>query len=195
MAEQDNTQATQQTQAANNAAQTPAPAASPKAEDIAAAFLTALETRTQRAERSVVKSFSEQYGMSEEEIGTILAQAKAEKDKKLPEAAQAEVNKQIAQAHKLLITAEVKSKGAAMGLVDADTALLLMSMDNVKVDEQGSVTGVEDALKALQTAKPFLFAAQPTGQKTGVGAKIDTTPPGGETTARDEMRKQLFGGN
>jgi len=53
------------TNQAQNQAPTPAPAAAPKAEDIAAALLAALETRQQR---SVVKSFSEQYGLSETEI-------------------------------------------------------------------------------------------------------------------------------
>ena len=193
MAEQENNQQTQQAAAPAAAAQTPAQA-TPKAEDIANALVAALETRTQRAERSVTKSFAEQYGLSEEEINGILAKAKAEKDAKIPEAAQAEVNKQIAQAHKLLITAEVKAKGGSMGLVDADTALLLMNMENVKVDDKGAVSGVEDALNALKEAKPFLFTAQPTGKKTDVGGKVDNTPAGAEKTARDEMKDMLFGG-
>lgn len=194
MAEQENNQQNQQqaTPAAN--VQTPAPATQPKAEDIANALVAALEARTQRAERSVTKSFAEQYGLSNEEINGILAKAKAEKDAKIPEAAQAEVNKQIAQAHKLLITAEVKAKGGSMGLVDADTALLLMNMENVKVDDKGAVSGVEDALNALKEAKPFLFTAQPTGKKTDVGGKVDNTPAGAEKTARDEMKDMLFGG-
>lgn len=50
--------------AAPAAAPTPAPAAAPKAEDIATSFLAALETRTQRVEKSVAKSFSEQYWLS-----------------------------------------------------------------------------------------------------------------------------------
>ncbi len=181
-------------QAAATQAQTPAQAA-PKAEDIANALLSALDTRTQRAERSVTKSFAEQYGLSEEEINGILAKAKAEKDAKIPDAAQAEINKQIAQAHKILVAAEVRAKGSAMGLVDADTAILLMNMENVKVDDKGAVSGVEDALTALKEAKPFLFTAQPTGQKTDVGGKVTSTPPGGEASARDEIKKILFGGN
>ena len=50
--------------AAPAAAPTPAPAAAPKAEDIATSLLAALENRTQRVEKSVAKSFSEQYGLS-----------------------------------------------------------------------------------------------------------------------------------
>lgn len=165
---------------APNNAPTPAPAAAPKAEDIAAALLTALETRQQRTERSVAKSFSEQYGLSETEISDILARAKAEKEAKIPEAAQAEITKQLERANGLLIAADVRAKGAALGLVDADTALLLLDKSKIKVDDKGVVTGTEDALKALQASKAYLFTAQPTGQKGIVGGKIDNPNPGGE---------------
>ena len=165
---------------APNNAPTPAPAAAPKAEDIAAALLTALETRQQRTERSVAKSFSEQYGLSETEISDILARAKAEKEAKLPEAAQAEITKQLERANGLLIAADVRAKGAALGLVDADTALLLLDKSKIKVDDKGIVTGTEEALKDLQASKAYLFAAQPTGQKGIVGGKIDNPNPGGE---------------
>ena len=165
---------------APNNAPTPAPAAAPKAEDIAAALLTALETRQQRTERSVAKSFSEQYGLSETEISDILARAKAEKEAKIPEAAQAEITKQLERANGLLIAADVRAKGAALGLVDADTALLLLDKSKIKVDDKGIVTGTEEALKDLQASKAYLFAAQPTGQKGVVGGKIDNPNPGGE---------------
>ena len=160
-------------------APTPAPAAAPKAEDIAAALLSALETRQQRTERSVAKSFSEQYGLSENEITDILAKAKAEKDAKIPEAAQAEITRQMERANSLLIAADVRAKGAALGLVDADTALLLLDKSKIKVDDKGMVTGTEDALKDLQASKAYLFTAQPTGQKGHVGGKIDNPDPGG----------------
>lgn len=165
---------------APNNAPTPAPAAAPKAEDIAAALLTALETRQQRTERSVAKSFSEQYGLSETEISDILARAKAEKEAKIPEAAQAEITKQLERANGLLIAADVRAKGAALGLVDADTALLLLDKSKIKVDDKGIVTGTGEALKDLQSSKAYLFAAQPTGQKGIVGGKIDNPNPGGE---------------
>lgn len=76
-----------------NPAPTPAPAVPPKAEDIASSFLAALDACTQRAERAVAKSFSDQYGLLESEIGTILEKTKAEKEAKIPDAAQAEIDK------------------------------------------------------------------------------------------------------
>lgn len=159
--------------AATTPASTPTPVTTaPKAEDIATAFLSALENRTQRVERSVAKSFSEQYGLSEQEIGTILAQAKAQKDAQLPAAAIAEINKQTERANRKLITAEVKALGADMGLVDLDTAMLLIKQDGIKVDDDGNVTGVKEALEALQQDKAFLFQASANQQQAATAGSV-----------------------
>ena len=175
---------------------TPAtPPAAPNVEAITAALTAALENREKRAERSVSRSFAEQYGLSEQEISDILAKAKAEKEAKIPEAQQAAINQQLQQINNRLITAEIKAQGGAMGLVDADTALLLIDKTNIKVDDKGDVSGVQEALNALKEAKPYLFGAQPTGKKQSVGGRITDTPPADTTTARDEMKKALFGGN
>lgn len=177
-------------------APTPAtPPAAPNAEAIAAALLTALESRTQRAERSVTKSFAEQYGLTEEEMNTILNKAKADKAAQIPAAQQAAINQQLQQINNRLISAEIKSQGIAMGLVDADAALLLIDKTNIKVDDKGDPSGIQEALNALKEAKPYLFGAQPTGQKVTVGGKIVDTPPADNGTARDEMKNALFGGN
>lgn len=156
---------------AETPAPTPAPE-TPKAEDIATSLLSALEARTQRAERSVARSFSEQYGMTEKEINAILAKAKADKDAQLPEAAQNAIKEQTEKANKKLITAEVKSIGASMGLLDADTALLLMKRDGVTVDDDGNVSGVKEALEALETEKAYLFNKTPSAPAAGV--RVDT---------------------
>ena len=60
-------QAQQNPQGAANAQQNSAPAAA-DAGVIAAAVMNALDTRQQRTERSVIKSFAEQNGVSVEEI-------------------------------------------------------------------------------------------------------------------------------
>lgn len=165
------------------------PPATPKAEDIAESLINALENRAKRAETSVIRSFSEQYGLSEDEIKTVLSNAKAERDKKIPAAAQAEIDKQQQRVNNLLITAELKAKGAEMGLVDTDTAMLLLDKEKVKVEDNGTVTGVEDALKALKEAKPYLFGAQPTGKKTGVGGRIDNTQGAADGVEEAFLRK------
>ena len=167
MAEEINNGQQQNSQQAGNAG-TPT---QPKAEDIANALLSALEARTARAEKGVVKSFSEQYGLSDAEINAILAKAKAEKDAKIPEAAQAAINAKEEKIKQMLISAEIKTKGTALGLLDADTALLLVDKSKVTVDENGAVKGIDEALTALKESKPFLFGAQIAG-KANVGGAV-----------------------
>ena len=154
-------------------AQPPAAPAAPTGgnpDDVATALLAALEKRTQRVESSVTKSFAEQHGMSEAELTAILDKVKTEKAKQLPEAAQKQIAAATEKANGLLVTAEVKSLGASMGLVDADAALLLMERKDVKVGEDGAVTGVKEALEALKTTKPYLFG------KVGAMAQLQQQP-------------------
>ena len=65
------------TQPANNPAANPTVTMNP--EELAQAFAKALNTRTDRAERSVARSFAEQYGMTEAEVTDLLEKAKADK--------------------------------------------------------------------------------------------------------------------
>lgn len=145
-----------------NKAEPPPAQQQAKPEDIANALLSALENRTKRVEAGVLKSMAEQYGMSESELTGILEAEKAKKAQQLPEAVQQQVDK----ANKRLVSAEVKVQGAALGLVDADTAMLLLDTKGVKINDEGTVTGVKEALEALKKLKPFLFGGATT--KTGM---------------------------
>lgn len=154
------------------------PAANPTMtpEALADAFAKALNTRTDRAERSVARSFAEQYGMTETEVTALLEKAKADKAKAIPPEVQQQIDAAQAKANNLLIVAETKTQCTELGIIDAEVAYALMDKANVKVDETGKVTGVKEALEALKTAKPFL-AAQPQvsgawGQKQGGSAQL-----------------------
>ena len=163
--------------AATQPVNTPAanPTMSPDA--IAEAFAKALDNRTNRAERSVARSFAEQYGMDEAEVTALLEKAKAEKAKAIPPEVQKQIDEAQQKANNTLIIAETKAVCAQLGFLDADDAYTLMDKTNVKVEADGKVTGVKEALEALKTAKPYL-AAQPQqntgawGQKQGGGAPI-----------------------
>ena len=147
----------------------PSPAPTLNAED----FLKALESRTQRAEKSVVRSFAEQYGMTEDELTSILDQAKAEKAKKLPDDVQRQIDEAQQKANEVLIAADVRSIGSEMGLLDVDTALLLMDKSRIKVEDT-KVSGVKEALEALKTSKAFLFGQT---QPAAWAGKQNTTQP------------------
>lgn len=158
----------------------------PSADDIAAAIFKAAEQRTQRAETSVVKSMAEQYGISEEEARAALEKAKSDKAGKLPDDVQKQLDEANAKVRTMQISAEVAKIGAELGLLDAETALLLIPADKIKVDDKGAVTGVKEALEALKKDKAYLFKAGGAGGlKQGEGA-----PP--ETDAKTEARNQMY---
>lgn len=144
--------------------------------ELAAALLAAVNARTSRAETSVAKSFAEQYSMTEDEVNAILRAEKERRAKDLPADVKAQVDAQLEHANKLLIAAAVRAEGAALGLVDADAAVLLMDGKSIKVGEDGAVTGVKEALEALQKTKPYLFgaaAATTTGIRQAGAAPLD----------------------
>ena len=148
------------------------PAASPDA--IVSALMKALEVRQQRVERSVTRDMAAQYGMTEEELTTLLNSHRAEKAKQLSPEAQQQLNAANDRVQALLLQNEVTRLGAAMGLVDADAAIALMDRTKVKTEGE-TITGVQEALDALKTGKPYLFGAavqqpaQAWGQQHGSG--------------------------
>jgi len=178
----------------------PQPAASPEA--IAAAILSAVEVRTKRAESGVVKSMADQYGMTDAEVAEILEAERRKRASQLSPEQQKIVDGQLTRANNLLIAADVKSVGSAMGLIDAETALLLLDRTNVKVDEKGAVSGVKEALEALKTAKPYLFGApaaasggEPVVRITSGGAHGGGADPDYSKMSDEEYYKTIFNKN
>lgn len=164
-------------------------------EAIAEAFAKALNTRTDRAERSVARSFAEQYGMTETEVTALLEKAKADKAKAIPPEVQQQIDAAQEKANNLLIVAETKALCTELGIIDADVAFQLMDKTNVKVDEAGKVTGAKEALEALKAAKPFLaHQQQPSGawgQKQSGAPAAMTKEEIAKMTDRDARRKAI----
>ena len=134
------------------------------AEDIAAA----LDARQQRTERSVIKSFAEQNGVSVEEITKLMTDYKAKQATAIPADVQKRIDERMRTADNRLISAEVRAVGAEMNIIDIDAAFALMDKSGVKVGDDGSVTGVKEALEALATARPWLVKqAAPSPSGTG----------------------------
>lgn len=102
-----------------------------------------------------------------------LAQQADERAKK------AEEGLQTARQDNALIAA-----ASAAGIKDSDAALKLVDRENVTVNDDGTVTGAEAAMKALVEAKPYLTNSN--AGKTAVGA--GTNPAGGEATQEGEAK-------
>lgn len=153
----------------------PTPAATPVAPTAATpplsveALLDAIDKRSQRAENGVVRSFAQQYGMTEQEVTNLLKTEQEKRRTAIPADVQKQIDAANERANSILIAAESKSLCSEMGFLDSDVAYQLMDKTNVKV-ANGKVTGAREALEALKAAKPFL-AAQPQpaawGQKQG----------------------------
>lgn len=127
------------------------------------ALVAALDVRRQRAERSVIGSFAEQNGMRAEELTRLLRERSRSRQPAIPDEVQAAIDQRNAAADRKLILAEIRELGTRMGLVDAQAAFTLMDTSGVAVAEDGSVTGVQDALDALVKAKPYLAGANVQG--------------------------------
>ena len=146
---------------------------------IVSALMSALENRQQRLERSVTRDMATQYGMTEEELTTLLNSHRAEKAKQLSPEAQQQIDAANARVQALMLQNEVTRLGASMGLIDAEAAITLMDRTKIKT-ENNAITGVQEALDALKTSKPYLFGAavqqqpaQAWGQQHGTGGGDD----------------------
>ena len=167
--ENQNAQSVQTTQAAASAANSQPVAGNQQgavtvsAEDIAAA----LDARHQRTERSVIRSFAERNGVSVEEITKLVSDYKAQQAAAIPADVQQRIDERLRTADNRLISAEVRAVGTELHIIDIDAAFALMDKSGVKVGEDGSVTGVKEALEALTAAKPYLVKAAPPPSGTG----------------------------
>lgn len=103
---------------------------------------------------------------------------KTELQKAQEAAAKAKADKEAAlqAANQRLIRAEVVLKAAELGIIDAEAAYALMDRSGVTVSDDGKVTGVEQALKQLLEAKPYL-RRQAVAMMPSAGAT--NPPPGG----------------
>ncbi|MBQ3155905.1 MAG: hypothetical protein IJB81_03130 [Clostridia bacterium] len=139
---------------------------------IVSALMTALESRQQRVERSITRDMATQYGMSEEELTTLLNNHRAEKAKQLSPEAQQQIDAANARVQALMLQNEVTRLGAAMGLLDPQLAVTLLDHSLIQTEGE-AITGVQDALSLLKEDKPYLFGgfSQPMawGQQHGSG--------------------------
>lgn len=78
----------------------------------------------------------------------------------------------VEAANKKLIKFEVKQMSEKLGFIDSDIAMLLLNNENIEVDDEGNITGVEQELKRIMQLKPHLVKkvkADTADTKTNVG--------------------------
>lgn len=166
------------------------PTAPQTTDQLVQTLLHAIDSRQQRAEKSVLRSMAQQYGLEEAELSAMLDEARQRKQAQLPPQVQQQLDQANERANRLLIAAEIKSLGAAMGLIDPEAALQLMNREGVTVDDKGAVSGAQEALDALKESKPYLF-----GQTTQRGSwgQPQGAPAQDDKSGREELREALWG--
>lgn len=172
----------------------PAPAAAPMSatpEQIAASIISAIDSRSRRAETGVVKSYAEQYGMSEADIASILEAEKAKRASTLSPEQQKAVTQQLVRANERLVSAEIKAVGNSLGLLDTSAASVLMDKSGIKVKDDGTVEGIKEALETLKKDKPYMFGVT-VAPKTGMRQRGNEGTPNPHAEANEALRS-LFG--
>jgi hypothetical protein len=80
----------------------------------------------------------------------------------------------------------VTLEAAKLGVVDPVAAVKLLDQSNITVGDDGTISGVAEAVKALQTASPYLFKTPAQGS-VGSG----TNPAGGGNTQAEFTYTQV----
>ena len=92
------------------------------------------------------------------------------------------------KANQRLIRAEVKVLAKDLGIVDPDAAFALADLSKVQVAEDGTVSGVMDALEALVKAKPYLVGKAGQGG-VGSGSNPGAGAGGAQTFTREQIKR------
>lgn len=91
-----------------------------------------------------------------------------------------EVERLQKQAREAAITAAIAKTAVALGVIDPDAAVKLLDTDALDIDDKtGEPKNIEEALRALIKAKPYLVAKQesPTPGAMNAGAGANNAPP------------------
>lgn len=104
------------------------------------------KTKIEKAVRAEIEEEKRKSNLSEVDK---LKEEKEDTEKKASE--------KIEKANKKLIAAEVKLKSVELGIIDSDAAYALMNKNDIEIDENGIVSGVEESLKSLIETKKYLI--------------------------------------
>lgn len=118
---------------------------------------------------------------------------KSETERLTDRAAKAEQQAQrlTAQYHGLLKRQAITEAATTAQTTDAETVYLYLR-DEVEVDNDGNVTGLDKALRGLQQRKPHLFRTTPAGNRD---AAASTTPPALNSNALEDALRRAVGAN
>lgn len=113
------------------------------------------------------------------------------KFKELAETRATEVSTLKEQIQTMTIDQALTTKLVPEGVVDIDAALKLADRSKVKIDDNGNVTGLDEAIASLKTDKAYLFGK---GSNPTVGGPTNpgTNPSGPAKFKRSQLQDANF---
>lgn len=117
---------------------------------------------------------------------------KAEKEEAAEKAKQALEQAKLAQetANKRIINTEIRSIARSLNANDPNDVLALLDTSSIEIAENGEVKGVEEAVKALKEAKPWMFK-QPIGADAVGGGNPTKNLGVSELTLKEKELEEL----
>lgn len=111
---------------------------------------------------------------------------KAEKEEAAKKAEEATEQAKKAQesANQRILNTEIKSIARSLNANDPADVLALLDKSSVEIDEEGNVKGIEEAVKSLKEAKPWMFK-QAVGADAAGGSNPAKNPSVNELNAKE----------
>lgn len=108
-----------------------------------------IEKRLSRERKKIAKEFNEKIERKNLDENERLKLEKADAERKAQET--------LNHANNRLIKSEIISKAATYGVIDNDAVYALIDKSDIEIDENGNISGVDDALKTLLEKKSYLI--------------------------------------
>jgi hypothetical protein len=112
---------------------------------------------------------------------------KAEKEEAAKQALEATEAAKKAQekANQRIVNTEIKSIARTLNANDPSDVLALLDKSAIEMDDEGNVTGIEEAVKALKEAKPWMFKLS-IGADAAGGSNPAKNPSVNELSAKEK---------
>lgn len=120
------------------------------------------------------------------------------KFKELSEKQSAQITELQAKLQTSTVNQALTNKLAPLGVVDLDAALALVDRSKITVADDGSITGLDEAIEALKTGKAYLFNTEGGGSNGGKPVGTPSNPGNGNgnsgtaTFKRSQLKDPKF---
>lgn len=117
-------------------------------------------------------------------------QAEKEEAEKAAQEAKEKADKTLEAANNRIIDTEIRAVARDLKANDVDVVLALLDKENIEIDEEGNVKGVEEAVKELKESKEWMFK-QSIGADASAGSNPTKNPTADEVTAKEKELEEL----